>query len=226
MAGHRGHRPGPCCMQLTSAAVFQRRGSGASVAGLRLGNVTDGGAACRRARSAGGAHLTRAGRPTCPAPAPPSHRHPRPARSQHYRPRSVPLARTRSHRPTGAARCGSAPPPTSSSASPRQFDFPPIPIFNAPARPYGLVGPVSRELRLTIRAANGSVDLSPPQGRKAHDVCARVPCPAHRPGRTEQDEIGGASAGEAGCSDPASPGANSSEPGLAPYHGQVYRHSL
>jgi hypothetical protein len=72
-------------------------------------------------------------------------------------------------------------------------------------------------MRLTIRAANGSTDLSS-QGRKAHDTCARAPCPAHRPGRADQDEIAGASTGEAGCTDPASPGANSSEPGFAPYH--------
>ncbi len=58
------------------------------------------------------------------------------------------------------------------SASPRQFDFPRAPIFNAPAKLFGLVGRVSRELRLTIRAANGFLDLSM-RGRTAHDECAR-----------------------------------------------------
>jgi hypothetical protein len=39
-------------------------------------------------------------------------------------------------------------------ATPRQqFDFPPVPIFNAPAKLHGLVGPVSRELRLTMCAS-------------------------------------------------------------------------
>ena len=83
-------------------------------------------------------------------------------------------------------------------------------------RPFGLVGPVSRELRLTIRAANGFKDLSTPQGRKAHDACARVPCPAHRPDRSEQNEIGRANTGRRGLDTPP-PRANSSEPGSAPY---------